>query len=264
MKHQGWIMAICAVILLGAAALCFRLNAPQTDVTSIVYLPDTEKSEIAEQETEQPDRAKTGSSGSKKKPEEPDAEDSAGEPEREPIYDLNAAEKEDLMRVEGIGEVLADAILAYRTERGGFTRRAELTEIYGIGEILSARIMEEFYIPDELPPAETMPAKTEIPTPDDVPKPEPEDVPEPAAEEPPEESAEDDRPELLFDLNAVTYEQLMLLPDMRPEWAEGIITVREKLEGYFSLEELGLVDGLPDVYAGTVLREHLYLDKPEQ
>ena len=153
------------------------------------------------------------------------------------------------MRVEGIGEVLADAILAYRSERGGFTRRAELTEIHGIGEILSARIMAEFYIPDELPPAETMPAKTEIPKPDDVPKPEPEDVPEPAAEEPPEESAEDDRPELLFDLNAVTYEQLMLLPDMRPEWAEGIISVREKLEGYFSLEELGLVDGLPDVLA---------------
>ncbi|GEM_PF-6177249 len=275
MKHQGWIMGICAVILLGAAALCFRLNMPQTVVSVETYQPERELKDMTEaasagSEPEEAPKSRQKTDADEASDGKPAQETDGVEadevpaetPAREPVYDLNAAEKEDLMRIEGIGEALADAIIAYRTEIGGFTRRAELTEIRGIGESLSARIMAEFFIPDELPPdipPEAAPAvqtETEMPERDgDMPKAEPTPKPEPAAEPEPTE--------LYFELNTVTYEQLMLLPDMKPEWAAGIVDVREKLGGYYSMEELNLVEGLPGEYAEYVLREYLYLDKPE-
>ncbi|MCR5088820.1 MAG: helix-hairpin-helix domain-containing protein [Oscillospiraceae bacterium] len=48
--------------------------------------------------------------------------------------DLNTADSEELQLLEGIGPVLADAILAYRSEHGGFTSVEELLNVPGIGE----------------------------------------------------------------------------------------------------------------------------------
>lgn len=254
MKHEKWIWCICGAVMLGAAVLGFRMNSPRT-VVNVTYQPEQELSAGAEQIAE-PANSRSPDRKNEKAAERALAETAAAEaPEREPVYDLNAAEAEDLMRVDGIGETLAEAILAYRAGIGGFRRRAELTEIRGIGDVLAERIMEEFYIPDELPP--------ETP---DAPCCEQEDEPAPAEEpEEPEPPAETVPPEdLRFALNAVTYEQLMLLPDMKPEWAEGIISVREKLGGYLSMEELGLVDHLPAEYAEYVLRRHLYLEAGAQ
>ncbi|KRL04635.1 helix-hairpin-helix domain-containing protein [Liquorilactobacillus oeni] len=48
--------------------------------------------------------------------------------------DLNAAKKEDLLKIPGIGEKKAEQILAYRTEHGNFKQLDELKSISGIGE----------------------------------------------------------------------------------------------------------------------------------
>ena len=48
--------------------------------------------------------------------------------------DLNLATKEDLMKLNGIGETLAERILAYREQHGGFDSVEELLEVSGIGE----------------------------------------------------------------------------------------------------------------------------------
>ncbi len=47
---------------------------------------------------------------------------------------INTATKEELMTLDGIGEVLAEHILAYRNQYGGFDSLEELMQVSGIGE----------------------------------------------------------------------------------------------------------------------------------
>ena len=48
--------------------------------------------------------------------------------------DLNAATKEELMTLPGVGAKTADAILKYRADVGGIVTAEELTSIKGFGE----------------------------------------------------------------------------------------------------------------------------------
>jgi competence protein ComEA len=50
------------------------------------------------------------------------------------VLNLNTATKEELMLINGIGEVTASKIVAYREEIGGFTSLDQLMDIDGIGE----------------------------------------------------------------------------------------------------------------------------------
>ncbi len=157
--------------------------------------------------------------------------------ERQPIYDLNAAEAEDLKRVSGIGDALAEAILQYRAACGGFTRRAQLLKIDGIGAVMAERIMEEFEIPDELPPEA--------------------DVPEPEAEE--SEYYYNETECDIYDVNTVTREELLRLPDMTEAIADDILAMRERLGGYHGIYELTLIEHLSGKYFQEVLYTHLYV-----
>ena len=50
------------------------------------------------------------------------------------LIDINTAEESLLMDLPGIGQELADRIIAYRTENGPFESTDELLKIEGIGE----------------------------------------------------------------------------------------------------------------------------------
>ena len=54
-------------------------------------------------------------------------------PER-PLVDLNTAPAEELAELPGIGEALAERIVAYRAENGPFETPEDLMKVSGIGE----------------------------------------------------------------------------------------------------------------------------------
>jgi competence protein ComEA len=47
---------------------------------------------------------------------------------------INEASAEELTEINGVGDVLAQRIVAYRKEQGGFDKLSQLTEVKGIGE----------------------------------------------------------------------------------------------------------------------------------
>ena len=56
--------------------------------------------------------------------------------------DLNTASAEELQKLPGIGPVLSEAIVAYRTEHGPFSRAEDLMNVPGIGQGRYAALAE--------------------------------------------------------------------------------------------------------------------------
>ncbi|MFN7951318.1 MAG: helix-hairpin-helix domain-containing protein [bacterium] len=56
------------------------------------------------------------------------------------LVDLNHASVADLEALPGIGPSRAEAIVKYRTEKGGFSTAAEIAEIKGISDNLVKRL----------------------------------------------------------------------------------------------------------------------------
>ena len=57
-----------------------------------------------------------------------------------PLVNLNTATQAELETLPDVGPVTAEAILAWRTEHGGFTAVDELLEVDGIGDATLATI----------------------------------------------------------------------------------------------------------------------------
>lgn len=156
--------------------------------------------------------------------------------------ELNAASATDLMRVEGIGEALAGRVIAYREANGDFTQRSQLLQVEGIGEALMVRIMCEFYIEGELPVETVAVTETKMPT---------------------ETTMTTIVTAGRYNLNEVTKEELLLIPQMTEALADGILELRELIQYYTHLYEVLYVEGMEGAYVDNVLAKHLYVELPE-
>ena len=260
-KNRFWniFIAVCLVLLTGAGVceLLFFSEKPATVIVDSVSPAGAAATEDAPSDEQRGIPSATGA--------DPGTEPLLTTTETKPagtVTDLNAASAEDLKRVSGIGDVLAERIIAYREKNGGFTRRAQLQEIKGIGEKTAAHIMEEFYSPDELPPetaadqttaerrttaagsqtARTSAAKTTAA----------ETVTETEPVLPPKRN-----------INTVTAEELLEIPGMNETRAASIIKVREQIGGYHDLHELTYCEGLSGEYIVNTLFAYLYLEGEE-
>ena len=62
--------------------------------------------------------------------------------ERKPIesININSASKYELVKLDGIGEELAERIIVFRKDKGGFKRKTDLMKVKGIGKIKFGKI----------------------------------------------------------------------------------------------------------------------------
>lgn len=66
--------------------------------------------------------------------------------EAESKVNINTANEQELMTLNGIGEARAKAIIAYREEQGSFENPEQLMEVSGIGEGIYSRIEDQIAV----------------------------------------------------------------------------------------------------------------------
>lgn len=165
-----------------------------------------------------------------------------------PLYmDINTADKEELMKLDGIGEVLADAIISYRENRGPFNNIEELLLVHGIGDGILSAIRDNIYVTDPWYPTAG----------EHIPEPEPVNAAVPEPPEAPQEEEISDAPtledNLPININTAERSTLLLLPYISEETADSIISLREQLGGFKSEYELLLVKGLTQEQVSEIM-----------
>lgn len=132
--------------------------------------------------------------------------------------EINSAPAEDLMELDGIGPALASRIVRYRKELGGFYAIEDIMEVPGIGESIFSLIQYDIICDASgLPERET-------------------------TTEPPETTVTTEFHPV--NINTAELEELMTVPGMTENLAQGILQVREAIGTYSAMEELMLVDDM--------------------
>ncbi len=170
----------------------------------------------------------------------------------EPVYlDLNAASAAALAKLPGVSRPLADNIVAYREEIGGFTGFQQLLDVSGMPEQLYLALGEYLY----LTPAETQPAATAETQPAATAA-----TPPPLQTEMPEttEMPTEAPTELHLDLNTATLEELCLLPEIGEVTAAAIVEYRNACGGFFNRQQLLEVSGIGEATLAKIM-PYLYL-----
>lgn len=149
----------------------------------------------------------------------------------EEVYvNINTADIEELMKIDGIGEVTATEIINYREQNGGFRNIEEIMNVYGIGEAKFGHICDFIYVDNPVYHDEEDVTEESA---------EPETVPETETE--PEIILEDVAP---VNINTAGIELLVLLPHVDEQIAQDIITLREQLNGFSNIYELLYIEKL--------------------
>lgn len=157
--------------------------------------------------------------------------------------DINSCSEEELMSLPSIGPIIAQRIIYYRTEYGGFYATDELMQVSGIGQKTYDKIKPYIYADTSLlPPKTETSAETTLP-----------------------ETTKETRATTteiviittqeiyIVNLNTATYSQLMTLPGMTSDIAYRIIDIRDNIIIKFSsVDELLYVDGIGNEFVNAI------------
>ncbi|MDE6774744.1 MAG: helix-hairpin-helix domain-containing protein [Ruminococcus sp.] len=186
--------------------------------------------------------------------------ESDGEFYEEIYIDINNADIDELIRLDGIGKVLAERIIDYRVENGGFNNIEEIMNVYGIGEGIFGSIADFIYVENpiyENPPEENNYDNHEeyVESPENVIS---EEIPVEELTETPL-TLEDIAP---IEINSADIEQLILLPYVDEEIARKIIELRESIHGFSHPYEIAYIDELSDMQAAEIVK-YVYVECSE-
>ena len=151
-------------------------------------------------------------------------------------FDINKVTKDQLTRIDGIGEKTAQSIISHREKIGKFTSLNQLLNVEGIGE-KTLENLKQYLILENPQPSTQNPNDEKTTTPAETPFP--------------------------IDINKVTKDQLILIDDIGEKTAESIISYREKIGGFTSLNQLLNISDIGDKTFET-LKKYLTLKVPEQ
>ena len=247
---------VMSALIVGAAIFYFNTSDTKDKNTTIIIAPETstETFKTAALEANSSTKAKETKNNTKTTTTKSASQTrtttrkntTKATTETEPDYlffDINTANADDLERLNGIGEVLANEIINYREEHGRFNNIEEIKNVSGIGEKIFEQIKDNIYVDDPTYETEedepTAPEETLPPV-----------VTDDTVEYPmlPVESITEKAPSLEelspININTASIEVLTLLPDIDENIAQNIISFRDKCNGYQNVYELLLIEGI--------------------
>jgi len=174
---------------------------------------------------------------------------SASESVEFPI-NINTASIDELMALNGIGEVTASAIIEYRNQNGNFKNRDELLNIKGIGEKKLSDIYDFIFVENEYwDYPETDVYEEPVEEYNDYNEEYQETQPPVEVTDVPETSVEN----ITVNLNTASKDELMTLPYVDNKVADDIIALRNNIQCFSHPYELLMIESLTQEQVAEII-----------
>lgn len=226
-KHGMLFLGAGMAVILGISLIVALDGTHDSNRGTVIYITPPQESAQAKEDSS----ATTIITSTLNTAETPETKPTA----EEYIYiNINTADVQELMKLSGIGEHLAQAIAEHRNTYGAFANIGEIMLVDGIGEGIFNDICNNIYVENPVytkPPVPTETTTAEITT-------------------EPQLTLEDIAP---IDLNTATAEELMLLPHVTEEIACKIIELRSEIQYFSHVYELLYVEELEQNQVSDIL-----------
>lgn len=160
--------------------------------------------------------------------------------ERKYSIDINTENREDFMKLNGIGPVISDILINYRDSKNGFDSIADLKNVYSLSEELFESIQPYLKLSQPIrsidkPGFKDKPKNLTVPKGSDGVK--------------------------KMDINKVTDKDLETIHGIGPFYSRNIVELREKLGGYHTIDQLQNVYGMkPEIV--ELLGDYVSIQSP--